>query len=86
MKSKETNVERSRSLSNLAEDNGADGNEEQNRIINIQRIFKRKSIDLSNINLDSDEEGEEYTKHQQLMPVITISQYNSTNGLNILHK
>jgi len=57
-------------------------------MIGIPKIFRRKSLDLTKINIDSDEEKEEeeYTPHHQLMPVIKISQYNSTNGLNILHK
>ena len=57
-------------------------------MIGIPKIFRRKSLDLTKINIDSDEEKEEeeYTPHHQLMPVIKISQYNSTNVLNILHK
>ena len=55
-------------------------------MIGIPKIFRRKSLDLTKINIDSDEEKEEeeYTHHHhhQLMPVIKISQYNSTNGLN----
>ena len=57
-------------------------------MIGIPKIFRRKSLDLTKIKTDSDDEKEEdYTEyHHQLMPVIKISQYNSTNGLNILHQ
>ena len=66
-------------------------NEQQKQMVNIElgipKIYRRKSIDLTKINIDSDGEKEEYTQYKQLnMPVIKISQYNSTNGLNIISK
>ena len=65
-------------------------NEWQNQLVNIElgipKILRRKSLDLSKINIDSEEEKVEDTQYKQLMPVIKISQYNSTNGLNILYQ
>ena len=65
-------------------------NEWQNQLVNIElgipKILRRKSLDLSKINIDSEEEKVENTQYKQLMPVIKISQYNSTNGLNILYQ
>ena len=85
---KETTYQKSRSLTNLSKINEIDvDNEPQEQIVNIElgipKIFRRKSFDLTKINIESDVEKEEYTQYKQLnMPVIKISQYNSTNGLN----
>ena len=81
---KETTSQKSRSLSNLVIINEIDVNEHQKQMFGIPKNIRRKSLDLTKINIDSDEEKVE--EYQQLMPVIKISQYNSTNGLNILHK
>lgn len=83
---KETSSQKCRSLSNLVNINEKDVDEQQKQTFGVPKNFRRKSLDLTKINIDSDEEKEEDSTHyQQLMPVIKISQYNSTNGLNILH-
>ena len=84
---KETNCQKSRSLSNLVNIHKIDVDEQQKQMFGIAKNFRRKSLDLTKISIDSDEEKEkESTHYQQLMPEIKISQYNSTNGLNILLK
>ena len=84
---KETSCQKSRSLSNLVNIHKMEDDSEQNKMFGIPKNFRRKSLDLTKINIDSDEEKEkESTHYQQLMPEIKISQYNSTNGLNILLK
>ena len=88
---KETTNQKSRSLTTLVNINEIDvDNEWQKQLVNIElgipKILRRKSLDLSKINIDSEEEKEEYTQCKRLMPVIKISQYNSTNGLNILNQ
>ena len=88
---KETTNQKSRSLTTLVNINEIDvDNEWHKQLVNIElgipKILRRKSLDLSKINIDSDEEKEEYTQCKQIMPVIKISQYNSTNGLNILNQ
>ena len=85
----ETRIQKSRSLSSLVDNNDIEVDEPQKQTIGIPKIFRRKSLDLTKINIDSDDENEEddYAHHHhQLMPIIKISQYNSTNGLNILHQ
>lgn len=84
---KETSCQKSRSLSNLVNIHKIDVDEQQKQMFGIAKNFRRKSLDLTKISIDSDEEKEkESTHYQQLMPEIKISQYNSTNGLNILLK
>ena len=80
----------SRSLTNLAKINEIDiDNGWQKQVANIElgipKIFRRKSFDLTKINIESEVEKEEYSQYKQLnMPEIKISQYNSTIGLNII--